>query len=557
MSSSKQWLQSSMVNGEDGGANNRATGSSAQRVVQEAMVPGTAVEQVGGSTVAGVPDGGVVPNAGSGDRAEGEELVVSVLPKPGEKRPWDETGGIDRELEAVVLRVLRKYNYQPSSLSSGREMVSQETQTVLTGDIPSASRVTQDKMQGNSSADAIGGESSDENKGRSADGLKPASAAKVTMDEEEVLELDAERLQQVSEDADQMRQISEDDGFHQDERWIIACDKTRWKWHHHEDGRQYYYCLDTGESKWVLPKPGDKTRDSKETEEPSGNALEDGNSVLGPISPTPTAESTRAFQGSVDGIIEDDFPSTNRDIGLRGGGAALTSGSLGEEGISGLQEAMAGGHLDQERDKDLSEGDAAVETASPDRMISNVEESCASATEEQMVEKESGTQEVGPEKKEDGEKALDVATEEVSPSGAIVTAIQRKDDASEVAGDAANAPERENGAWSANVVRAKVPEKTQTMDVKRAEAPGGTSSATDCDNGEQVVVATDEGDAVVDAPAHSEVRSEELKVSSHTEANEAAVTVDGGDIPLVTMEPKDPAVEESMPAVDDLVGDPG
>ena len=115
-------------------------------------------------------------------------------------------------------------------------------------------------------------------------------------------------------------------------------------------------------------------------------------------------------------------------------------------------------------------------------------------------------------------------------------------------------PEEENGAWSADEVRAKVPEKTQTMDVKRAEALGGTSSATDCDNGEQVVVATDDGDALVDAPVHSEVRSEEQKISSHTGANVAAVADGGGDTPLVTME--DPAAEESMPAVDDLVRDP-
>ena len=389
MSSSKQWLQPSMVDGEDGGAENGATGSSAQGVVQEAMVPGTTVEQVGRSTVAEAPNEGVVPNAGSGDRAEGEERVVSVLPKPGEKRPWDETGGMDRELEAVVLRVLRKYNYQPSSSSSGREMVSRETQTVLSGEIPSASRTSQNKMQGSSSVDSIGGDHSERKEGTGVDGLNTTPVAEFAMDEEEILEMESERLRQLFEEADEMRQVSDQDGFRKDERLICDCDGMHWEWHLHEDGRQYYYCLETQESKWTLPGKGEKMVDEKAVESFSGNGLE-AETELGPTSPTPTAESTRAFQGSVDGI-ENDFPSTNRDSGLKGGGATLTSGSLGEEGISGLQEEMASGHLDQERDKDLSKGDAAVETASQDRMISNVEESGASATEEQMVEKKFGT----------------------------------------------------------------------------------------------------------------------------------------------------------------------
>ena len=56
-----------------------------------------------------------------------------------------------------------------------------------------------------------------------------------------------------------------------------------------------------------------------------------------------------------------------------------------------------------------------------------------SATEERVVDEVSGIQEVGPGKDDDGEKALGVTTEEVSPSGATVSTIQGKDDASGVA----------------------------------------------------------------------------------------------------------------------------
>ena len=47
----------------------------------------------------------------------------------------------------------------------------------------------------------------------------------------------------------------------------------------------------------------------------------------------------------------------------------------------------------------------------------------------------------------------------------------------------------------------------------------------------------------------------EQGVLSHTVANAAAVT-DDDDLPLVTMEPKDPAAEESVPAADECTKDP-
>ena len=77
----------------------------------------------------------------------------------------------------------------------------------------------------------------------------------------------------------------------------------------------------------------------------------------------------------------------------------------------------------------------------------------------------------------------------------------------------------------------------------------------DCNNGAQVSVVASDGGSQVDAPVQPDVGGVERSDVGHTGANGAAVT-DGGDYPLVTMEPKDPTVEESMPAVDDQSTDP-
>ena len=101
MSSSKQWLRS------DGGEND-ATGGLAGEAVLEATRPGAAEKQLSGTAVAGSPNAGMVPNVDMTDNAEGGGQVISVPPRAGEKRPWDETGGVDNELEASVLRVMLK-----------------------------------------------------------------------------------------------------------------------------------------------------------------------------------------------------------------------------------------------------------------------------------------------------------------------------------------------------------------------------------------------------------------------------------------------------------------
>ena len=95
---------------------------------------------------------------------------------------------------------------------------------------------------------------------KGADSFEAAPTAEYAMGEEEILQMEAERLRQLSEEEDEMRQVSERDGFRKDEHLIEACDGTTWEWHFHEDGRQYYYCLDTQESKWTLPDVGEKVK---------------------------------------------------------------------------------------------------------------------------------------------------------------------------------------------------------------------------------------------------------------------------------------------------------
>ena len=418
MPSPKKWLQPSVhgdkSGGADSGVDSGATGSQVEEAALEEEMPGTAEEQLEGTSVAGDPNEGIDPNAGMVENAEGERRAVSVSPKPGEKRNWDETGGIDRELEATVLRVLLRHGYQPSTSTSGR-MVDQGAQTNLSGAVSQVSRKPLNKIKGDPSASSMCDEGGDEKETKGADSFEAAPTAEYAMGEEEILEMEVERMRQLSEEADEMRQVSEEDGFQKDEHLIQACDGTTWDWHFHEAGRQYYYCLDTQESKWTLPDVGEKMESDKVVESLSGNGLEL-ETALGPSSSTPTAESTRAFQGSVDSVNKELFSSTIGDSGLRGGKAAETSGSPREDRISGFQTDMAGEHLDREGIEALSEGDAAVKSVDLEDKIPNAKANAVSVTKEQVGDKISGIQEVGPGDEDDGERRLCVTTEEVSPS---------------------------------------------------------------------------------------------------------------------------------------------
>ena len=129
MPSPKRWLQPSSDGGQNGGAGNGAAESLGERAVLEEVMPG-AEEHLEEALVAEGPNVGMNPNVDMVSNAEAEGRAVSVSPKPGEKRNWDETGGMDVELEATVLRVMLKHGFTTaSSSSSSRRMVSQETQT--------------------------------------------------------------------------------------------------------------------------------------------------------------------------------------------------------------------------------------------------------------------------------------------------------------------------------------------------------------------------------------------------------------------------------------------
>ena len=513
-------------------------------------MPG-AEEHLEETSVAEGPNEGMNPNVDMVSNAEAEGRAVSVSPKPGEKRNWDATGGIDRELEVTVLRVLQRHGYQPSASTWGR-MVDQGSQIHLSGEVLQASRRPLNKIKEDPSASSMCGGSSYEQSIKGADSFEAAPTAEYTMGEEEILEMEVERLRQLSEEADEMRQVSEMDGFRKDEHLIQACDGTTWEWHIHEDGRQDYYCLDTQESKWTLPDVGEKMGSDEVVGSPSGNELEM-ETALGPSSSTPTPESTRAFQGSVNSVVEKDFSSTIGDSGLRAGGDAQTSGSPDEEGISGIRTDMAGEHLDREGIEALSEGVAAVKSVDPEDKIPNAEVEAVSATEERVVDVVPGIQEGGPGDLDDGWKKLCITTEEVSSFGAINSAIQGKNEVSEIAGDTVDLKDE---AWSANEARANVPDSTWSAEEARVEAHVVSCSADDCNNGAQVSVAADDGGSHVDALVQPEVGGEEQNGEGYTGANVAAVANDGGDSLLETMEPKEPAVEENVPTADDQSNNP-
>ena len=131
-------------------------------------------------------------------------------------------------------------------------MVDQEAQTDLSGAVSQASRKPLNKIKGGSSASSMRDEGGDEQEKKGVDSFEAAPTAEYAMGGEEILEMEAERLRQLSEEAEEMRQVSEENGFRKDERPIKACDGTTWEWHLHEDGRQYYYCP---KPKTTNPKP--------------------------------------------------------------------------------------------------------------------------------------------------------------------------------------------------------------------------------------------------------------------------------------------------------------
>ena len=201
----------------------------------------------------------------------------------------------------------------------------------------------------------------------------------------------------------------------------------------------------------------------------------------------------------------------------------------------------------------LSEGVAAVESVGPEEKMPNVEIGTVSAAEERVVDVVPVVQEGDPGDLEDGGKKLCVTTEEVSSFGAKSLAIQGEKEASGIAGDTEDLKDE---AWSANDARVNAPDSTWSAKEARVEVHMVSRCTGDCNNGAQVSAAADDGGSQVDALVQPEVSREERNGKGYTGADEAAVVNDGGNSPLETMEPKEPAVEENVPAVDEQFNSP-
>ena len=184
------------------------------------------------------------------------------------------------------------------------------------------------------------------------------------MSEEEILELEAARIRQESEE--DLYAVGGGKAPQAADIPIIACDGTTWERHFHEDGREYLYCLDTGDTQWVLPKKTEMAGNNEASGVGMGSVPMEEEPALGTTSSSSPTESFRAQQGSLESVnsgvnsVHKKFSSTIGDSGLKGGGDAQTSGSPDEEGISGFRTDMAGEHLDREEIEALSEGGAAV-----------------------------------------------------------------------------------------------------------------------------------------------------------------------------------------------------
>ena len=521
-------------------------------------------------------EGGVKRSATGEKVVPNVEALVDAGGMRGREKPVVE--GLEDQMEAVLLRLLSKHGLclraagptestgAPTTSSSTSKMVEQGCQTELVGDVIPVSKRARNKVSfAAESGDLLTGEAEETAPvaatkssilvAGDAEGVVPVA---MVMSEGEILELEAARIQQESDEdlyADGGGKLSQAADLP-----IIDCDGKTWERHFHEDGREYLYCLDTGDTQWVLPKKTGIAGNS----EGSGVGMDivpgEEEPALGTTSSSSPTESFRAQQGSlesvnsgVNSVGEKDFSSTIRDSGLRAGGDAPTSGSPDEEGISGIRADIAGEHLDREEMEALSEGVAAVESVGPEEKMPNVEIGTVSAAEERVVDVVPVVQEGDPGDLEDGGKKLCVTTEEVSSFGAKNLAIQGKKEASGIAGDTGDLKDE---AWSANDARVNVPDSTWSAKEARVEAHMVSRSADDCNNGAQVSVAADDGGSQVDALVQPEVSSEERNSKGYTGANVAAVVNDGGNSPLETMEPKEPAVEENVPAADEQSNSP-
>ena len=341
----------------------------------------------------------MIPNA---------EALVDAGGMRGEEKSVVEK--VEDEMEVVLLRLLRKHGLDLRAMepagstgvseasSSTSKLVEQGSQTDLVGDVIPVFKRARNKVSGaTGSGDLLTGEAEETapvaaTKGSilftgDAEGIEPITGV---MNEEEILELEAARIRQESEE--DLYAVDEGKAPQAADTSIIASDGTMWERHFHEDGREYYYCLNTENTQWVFPGKTEKGENNEASGVGMGIVPVEEEPALGTTSSSSPTESFRAQQGSLGSVdsgvnsVQKEFSSTIGDSGLKGGGDAQTSGSPDEEGISGVRIDMAGEHLDREEIKALSEGDAAVKSMDPEDKILNVKANTVSATEEPVVD---------------------------------------------------------------------------------------------------------------------------------------------------------------------------
>ena len=178
--------------------------------------------------------------------------------------------GLEDQMEVVLLRLLSKHGLglraaepagstgAPKASSSTSKMVEQGCQTDLAGDFTPVFKRARNKVSGaDASGDLLTGEAEETapvaaTKGSilfagDAEGVVPVA---MVMSEGEILELEAARIRQESEE--DLYAVGGGEVPQAAELQIIDCDGKTWERHFHEDGREYLYCLDTGDTQWVL-----------------------------------------------------------------------------------------------------------------------------------------------------------------------------------------------------------------------------------------------------------------------------------------------------------------
>ena len=270
------------------------------------------------SNVGDQGEGGVKRSATGEKVVPNVEALVDVGGMRGEEKPVVE--GLEDQMEVVLLRLLSKHGHllraaesaestgAPTTSSSTSKMVEQGCQTELVGDVIPVSKRARNKVSfAAESGDLLTGEAEETAPVAAtkssilvvgdAEGVVPVA---MVMSEGEILELEAARIQQESDEdlyADGGGKVSQAADLP-----IIDCDGKTWERHFHDDGREYLYCLDTGDTQWVVPKKTGMAGNSEGPGVGMGIVPVDDEPALGATSSSSPTESSRAQQGSMESV---------------------------------------------------------------------------------------------------------------------------------------------------------------------------------------------------------------------------------------------------------------